>query len=219
MPREWQPVVQGDDFSDVMRLVHLAMRETAVDVEQMRGELLKQRVVAYESELGIQAERVGCPGRRGRLTTGESLTLLNDESRADAESIVNTYNADMAIAIQAIRNETPTANRYVYAKRLEEWNDKRAKWKEAQIQQYTTGTARALAQQDFYRYNDQIGVAVLAPKDAVCPVCQGWIRRGEVPLREAMNNPPPYHVNCPHLWGTKPNKVAREECPMLWMGA
>lgn len=216
MPREWEPVV--DDLTNVQKLVHLSMRQTADDIERIRGELLRTRRQAYEDELTIQAGRVGCPGRRGRLTTGPSLTELNNQSKEDAQSITNTYNYDLAFAAQHIASEVPTANRYTYAKRLGDWEAKRANWKKAQIAQYTTGTARALALSDFQRYNDVQGYATLEPKEAVCPVCIGWVKRGQVPLQEATNNPPPYHVNCPHNWLTKPGKVPKGECPNLWMG-
>ena len=216
MPRDWAGAV--GDMSYVQTLIHLSMRQTADDVERIRGELLRQRRKAYEDELTIQAARVGCPGRRGRLTTGPSLTELNNQSKADAQSITNTYNYDLAMAIQHIASETPTANRHVYAKRLAGWEAKRAAWKKAQIAQYTTGRGRALALSDFQRFNNVEGYAHLEPKEAVCPVCKGWVKRGKVPLQEATNNPPPYHVNCPHYWVTKPGKVPKGECPLLWMG-
>jgi hypothetical protein len=60
----------------------------------------------------------------------------------------------------------------------------------------TVGTARAMAQQDFYMFNDVEGFAVLLPRLAKCPICQGWVNRGKVPLAEAQLNPPPYHVRC-----------------------
>lgn len=216
MPRDWQGIVEG--MSPVQKLVHLAMRRDSFDEEQIRGELTRVRRRAYEDELTIQARRSGCPGRRGRLTAGPSLTILNEMSITDAASIVNTYNYDLAIAILNIAAETPTANRHVYAHRLSAWEARRNQWKSAQITQNTEGTARSLAQKDFYTFNDVRGFAVLKPRDAVCPICIGWVRRGQVPLRVAQNNPPPYHPNCPHYWETRPNKVAKLECPNLWMG-
>jgi hypothetical protein len=24
--------------------------------------------------------------------------------------------------------------------------------------------------------------------------------------------------NCPHLWDCRPDKIAKEDCPLLWMG-
>jgi len=217
MPRDWQTVV--DNMSPpVMKLVHLAMRLDSFEVDRIKGELLREGRQAYEAELTRQAKRVGCPGRVGRLTSGPALSELNRIFTEHAMGIVNTYNYDLAGAIIQIRSEVPTANRYVYARRLQDWETKRAAWKDGQIQQYTAGVARAMAQQDFYRLNNIEGVAVLRPEAAVCPVCQGWVGRGEVSVREATNNPPPYHPNCPHRWTTIPDRVPANECRLLWMG-
>ena len=202
----------------VQKLVHLAMRWVEPDQQRIRAELTRTRQKAYEDEITIQARRVGCPRGRGRLTSGPSLRALDDLSRRDAASIVNTYNRDLAYAIRTIRAEAPRANRYVYRKRLLAWDGKRKLWKDRQVAEYTVSTARRQAQQDFVRFNDIQGAAVLGPTRAVCPVCQGWVARGEVPLNVAMNNPPPYHVNCPHVWTVKPNKVAASECRDLWLG-
>lgn len=216
MPLNWRVVV--DQMADVQKLVHLVMRQTDYDEDRIRGELTRQRRRAYEDEISKQARLVGCGQMRGRLTTGQALTELNEMSIRDAQSIVNTYNYDLSTAIQNIKAESPTANRNTYARRLHDWEAKRASWKKGQISQNTEGTARSLAQQDFYRMNGLQGYAVLQPRKAVCPICQGWIDRGEVPLRVAENNPPPYHPNCPHIWQVYPDKVPPEECPLLWVG-
>jgi hypothetical protein len=205
-------------MTDVQKLVHLMMRMVDSDRDTMRAELQKQRIRAYEDELTIQAGRVGCGGRRGRLVNGPALSDLNDMSITDAASIVNTYNYDLAAAILAIASDTPTANRNTYVKRLGAWEAKRREWKRGQIAQFTENSARSQAQQDFYRLNNIGGVAELQPESAECPVCQGWVQRGEVPLRVAENNPPPYHQNCPHSWACNPDKVAKDECRDLWMG-
>jgi len=216
VPRRWEGIV--DSLSPVQKLVHLAVRLDVVEEERIRGELLKMRRRAYEDELTIQARRVGCPSRRGRLTAGPSLTALNDMSRIDAASIANTFNYDVAIAIENIGIEVPTANRNVYVKRLSEWEARRDRWKSAQIAQYAEGTARSLAQADFAEFNDLEGYAVLLPKAAVCPVCIGWVKRGQVPLKVAMNNPSSFHPMCPHIWETRAGQVPKLACPDLWMG-
>lgn len=216
MARDWHSVVEG--MTNVQKLVHLAMRRDDFDAERVRTELLKVRRRAYEDELSIQAARVGCPGRSGRLENGAILSGLNEMCAEEAVGIGNTYNYDLAGAILNIAAEMPTANRYVYAKRLQVWEEKRTSWKALQIAEWTEGTARSRAQQDFYMLNNIGGVAELMPKSAVCPVCIGWVERGEVSLREAENNPPPYHLFCPHLWQTDPDRVVKEECSLLWMG-
>jgi len=217
MPLDWHAVVEK--MTNVQRMVHLAMRYDVYDEERIRSDLLKERRVTYEDELTIQAARMGCPGRSGRLSNGAILSQLYGMSKEDSESIANTYNYDLAIAILHIFSEVPTANRYVYAKRLSEWEEKRGVWKHNQIALYTEGSARALAQEHFYQYNAGIlGVAILEPRTGVCPVCVALIARGEVPLREAMRTPPPFHPNCPHYWRTVPQRVPPSECPLLWMG-
>ena len=215
--RDWHVLV--DAMTNVQKLVHLAMRYDMVDQERIRGELLRVRRLAYEDELNIQAASVGCAGRKARLGNSPILSALNGMSERDAASIVNTYNYDLPIATRNIGIEVPRVNRYTYAARLRTWEAARSKWKTPQIEQFTELSARALAQVDFYKYNGELmGVARLEPRAAVCPICQGWIDRGGVPVRVAINNPPPYHPRCPHLFHITPKQVAKSECPLLWMG-
>lgn len=216
MPLDWQALVS--DMPDVGKLVHLAMRQTDAEAEAIRAELVKARRRAYESEITIQARRVGCGGRQGVLTSGPALTEMNEESRADAESIVNTYNYDLAREIMRIKADTPAANRNTYVKQLRTWENKRTIQKSKDIGGWTEGTARSRAQQDFVANNDIQGVAILEPGGAREAICQGWLNRGEVPLREAMNNPAPFHLGCPHYWATQPGRVPKSECPNLWVG-
>jgi len=217
MPRNPAAIVQ--DLPDIGKLVHLSMRHDPYDIDRIRGELLRQRRRYYEAELTAQAQRIGCRGQVGRLGNEAILSELNLDSARDAASIVNTYNYDLAVAIRYIRAQVPTANRYVYAKRLGDWEQKRAGWKNPQIAQYTEGSARAKAQQDFRYHNDAFGVAELLPKRAVCPICQGWVSRGEVPLNVALNNPGPFHPNCPHGWSVSYEKIPPDQCRYLWMGS
>ena len=186
-----------DRMSDIMRMLHLAARMDTVDIEEWRGRLLRKRRDAYEQELTIQAAKVGCFGRAGRLGEGDILSSLNDQSHRDAASIANTFNYFLASAIVNIRAEVPTANRRVYAARIAEWERRYWAWKQPDIDMMTAQTARASAQGDFYQINSMmLGSAKLEPRTAVCPVCRGWVKRGLVPLRVALQNPPPYHNNC-----------------------
>jgi hypothetical protein len=218
VPRNWQAMVE--DLTDIGKKVHLSMRQDPYDVERIKAELLRERRRYYEAEITDQARRVGCGMMTARLTNQTILDELSVMSARDAASIVNTYNADLAGAIRYIRAEVPTANRFVYAKRLGAWEQKRAGWKNDQIATYTETSARSKAQQDFFAKNGiNLGIAVLEPKRAVCPVCQGWVARGEVPITVAKNNPPPYHTNCPHYWDTQPDRIPMTTCRFLWMGA
>lgn len=217
MPLDWHSVV--NTMTDVQRLVHLAMRQDAIDEDRTRTELLRQARRIFEEELTIQAGRVGCPGRRGRLSNGPILTEINELCKTWATSQINTYNYDLAGAILSIAADTPSANRNTYTKRLQEWDASRQSQRGPLIAQYIEGAVRALANQHFYEQNGAaLGYAILQPSEAVCPVCQGWIQRGEVPLKVAMNNPPPYHFRCPHSFTIYPDKWSPDDCPILWMG-
>lgn len=210
----WQQVV-SDNLSPVQRLVHLAMRYDSEMTGSIRGELTRARLRAYNDELSIQARRAGCT-RQGEMTAGPALSELNEMSKEDAEAMERQYNLDLAGAIAQIGKDTPSANRNVYAARLREWEGKRVEAKAPAIAQWTENSARAKGFEDFHKNNKLEGTAHLEPEIAVCPVCQGWVNRGEIPLKVASNNPPPYHFRCPHEWVTTPEKV--DDCTDLWVG-
>lgn len=210
----WQERVQN--LSRVQTLVHLAMRMDSVAIDELAQEIYEMRLAAYNNELTIQAQRVGCSARIGALGNPRIQEELLKASLSDAQSIASTYNSDLIIAIQNIFTDTPTANRFVYASRLAIWEEERDMWKQVQIEQYTNGTARSRAQRDFSNNNNIQGAAELKPETAVCPICQGWIDRGRVDMQIALHNPGPFHPNCPHLWRTYPNEVA--DCESLWVG-
>lgn len=216
MPRDVAQEVQS--LSNIGRMVHLAARFDQVDEQRIQAELLTQRKRAYEDELSIQAERAGCGPRRARLGNNASLTALSEASKRDAASITNTYNYDLAVAIQAIRTEVPRANRFTYAKRLRDWEAARNRWKIPQIAQWTEASARTMAQRDFVAFNDARGEARLIPESAKEPICQGIIRRGWMPMATAMQFQVPVHINCPHIWQTRYRRLNRSECNDLWMG-
>ena len=216
MPLDWRARV--DELTDVQRLVHLAARLDSVSVEEWRGNLLGQMRRCYEAELTAMAARVGCPGRQARLNNGPILSELNDQAAEWAAGICNTYNYDLAAALHNIGVETPRANRNTYVKRLQAWDQQREKTKSVDIAAYTEGWTRSKAQADFRAMNGTMGTARLVPTEAVCPVCLGLVARGEIPLREALKNPPPFHPRCPHNYEMTLEQVARDDCPLLWLG-
>ncbi len=214
--RNWRE--QLENMTPVQKLVHLAKRYAIDEIATIKAMIQRLDRRAYEGELTIQASHVGCD-RQGHLTNEFVLADIDLRARDASEDIANTYNYDLAIAIQKISQMNPRGNRFYYAKHLGIWEQQRDTWKVPQIQQHENGLARAQAQKDFYRRNrDILGTATLRPKKAVCPICIGWVKRGVVPIRVAVNNPPPYHVNCPHYWYTRPDRVAKSECASLWMG-
>lgn len=206
------------NLSDTQRLVHLAARMTDDDVERIRQEILDVSRRAFEEEMTIQAREFGCEGNIGRLTTGPELTELNNQALRDAKSIVNTYNKDLTSAIKSVYAENKYANRNYYAKYLGKWDQARATRKSTQIAQFSESVGRKNAQAAFTKLNGLMGVATLVPSRAVCPVCIGWVARGQIPLAEAMDESPPYHTNCPHFFQLSYSGNEDIPCEDLWMG-
>ena len=216
MPLNWQVLVSA--MTNVQKLVHLSARYDEVDEARITAGLLGMRRQAYNDELTIQAQNSGCHGLTGRAGA-TVIEALEAQSKRDAASIANTYNYFLALEIVRAGERQPGGNMEYYARAVAAWMPTYWAYKDSQIVTATDGSARAKAQQDFYIHNENVkGVAKLEPRSAVCPVCVGWIARGLVPLRVAMNNPPPYHVNCPHIFDTRPDTLPREACPLLWMG-
>jgi len=217
-----------DQMTLMQRLIYNVADWGRVKISRLQSEILSMRVKAYNDELTIQAQHSGCAGRAGRLTNADITERLSQDSQRDAESIANTHSYFLAVEILRV-GETPTGlvRRVLpvlrvpeYAKAVKAWSESYWSFKKPQITMMTDNSARAKAQQDFYIQNRGVaGTAKLEPTTAVCPICQGWIARGIVPLRVALNNPPPYHQNCPHIFSTRPDKVSAEDCPLLWMGS
>ncbi len=222
MPTDAEVRAAIERLSNVGKLIHLAYRMDAVDEEAETARLFRDRREAYEKRLTELASKVGCGGQRGVLGPGARMTEIHTQCAADAASIVRTFNRDLAFAIMRIRQEVPTANRYVYAKRLRAWVAKREAWKASQITMHTAGTARQMAEEDFWQYNADIaGYATLEPKILVagsCDKCRLYVNKKRVPLETAQKEKFPAHPNCPHGWVYHLKKVEPVMCRYLWLG-
>jgi len=215
----WQKLVASDDYSPVMKLVHLAARMDTTNEEAYRGEMVRTRRDTYEQTLTKLANDSGCE-QAGRLGEGEILSELNEQSVSDARSIVNTYNYEMATKVANIRQDVPRANRHTYAARLRTWENERSSFKDTQIAINTNLTARQAAQRDFQKNNDvEITVELVGPSPAAEEICQAALDMGRVPLSIANEIPMPAHLNCVHVWADEQAKKLKEaDCNELWMG-
>ena len=211
----WEPIVaQG---SPVMRHVHFVSMRDDVAEQTTRGELTNIRAKAYEKELKLQGQAVGCPEYQARLGQSEEWVTMLEHSTNDARGITTTYNRELANQINKIRRDVPTANRHVYAKRIGTWEKNRSAWKDKQTQQFAANDARGRAQADFYNKNGIVeGYAILRPRTAVCPICRGWVARGKVSVNIAMAEPGLWHPNCVHLWDITTPKLPPDGCKNLW---
>lgn len=206
-----------DAMPRVQKLVHLAARLDIQDSKEISKLNQEQKRNAYESELNTLIRQVGC--KRTAVVSSSAQALIDAQSDAEADSIVNTYNYFLAVEIRNIRIAFPKSNRHVFASKLRAWHNKYMQYKSSQIALHNEVEWRAHAQSQFLRYNKLEGIAELEPKShAQCDVCKMWIARGSMPLREArkvMAKWPP-HVNCIHTW--KVNIGKAEDCAKLWIG-
>lgn len=217
-PRDWQATIE--DFTRVQKLVHLSVRMQPEDAPGIQNEIFKQKRLAYEDELASQAAAVGCAGRKG-VTSPVLLSAMMEEARTESLGIISTYNYDLAISIRNIRQETPTANRNVYAKRINEWEEARNEWKSKQIMLWNTVSWQDRAVKDFLENNPQLaekGYAIVEPqRTAVCDVCREWVNKGKVPIEATKEIEWPAHLNCPHHWVVN-YKGGKVDCSKLWVG-
>lgn len=220
--RDWRVIVDSWEASrpgrmNVRLLVHLAMRMDAVDEQAITTEVLREKRQAYEDELTAQAAKVGCRDRQG-IMDETMLKSAHEQSVTEGTGIVNTYNYDLANAINTIHDQIPSANRNTYSKYLLEWHSARSQWKDPQISLHNRMEWRAKAVDDFTRMNNVEGYAVLVPSHpASCAICKrlaGKRMRIQDAQRFIQEWPP--HLNCIHHWEVKPTGDMR--CEDLWVG-
>lgn len=218
---DWRSVVDG--MTDIQKKVHLSMRHTDDDTRVWRETLMKQVRDNYAETIRQEVIGMGCPDP-GRVYVRESAELREIAAHVGevARGIVNTYNYDLAHAIRRIGEETPTANRNVYASRLWAWEAARDDRKNAQIGETETGWAVNMAKQAFHAHNAEIPArAEVRPYPSVCPVCQEYIRGNPYSSMDALYRKCnlPAHIGCPHhAVALTDRKPTREECRGLWTG-
>lgn len=176
--------------------VYAKYRHTKKTTEQVAQLLFQHRVAAWETQIKELLTGVGVTDRQVSLTNQAVRSRILKASRIDAGSISNTYNYELATFIKNSGPENPNA--FVNA-----WRMVRANHKSEQITTWTVNTAKAEAAKEFFKKNRKylpknIGYARVVGPRAKEMICAGWMSRGKIPIDELLNNPPPYHLNCPH---------------------
>jgi hypothetical protein len=219
---------QAPDLSDVQDLVHLAGRLTADEEKQIADRLFDQSCQVYQAALQEEVNKVGCSGTMAVVPSeGPELSALRERADWAAATVVRTYNDQLAKAIWQIGEDTPTANRHVYASRLfyagDSWDDGYWQLKAVQISQVETMTTISAASADFYQNNDiPTEAALVVPYESVCAICADIVQGN--PYRSAddvfRHYLLPAHLGCPHYVETVPQeRLTNDECRDLWAGA
>ncbi|MFH1567740.1 MAG: hypothetical protein ABIL09_07040 [Gemmatimonadota bacterium] len=222
-PRDWKALIEG--MTDVQRLVHLGFRWDPLDEQVWRNDLLRDNRQTYEETLREEVRTLGC-GDPGHVQIGAGPELKGIAKHADryGKGIVNTYNYDLARAIMQIGAETPTANRHVYAYRLQQWGQMREQRKTVEIGETESSWAVNQAKADFHRLNnlsEAMTGAEVRPFNTQCPVCAEYVAGNPYDsVSDAYNKVSlPAHPRCPHhIEAIMSRKLTPDECQELWLG-
>lgn len=218
--QEWQEVL--GDFDSFQYQVFEAAQRTDDDTEILAARLFDIAIWIYAQTLITQAAIFGVYVSQVSLTNPELLALIEQQIWESASSIVNTYNYDLAHAIQNLAEIYIDLDAWVYAQQLfgpNGWWDERRKWKDSQIG--VTETWRQINQAigGFYQRNPALPIAYaeVVPYAAVCPDCDALVMGNPYPPERIVGlaNMLPLHINCPHYVRVVPS--GRAQGP-LWLG-
>lgn len=207
--------VTFDDLSDVGRLVYLMFQKTPADIEGLAEELFREGRRTAEEALLQEAQAVGCGVLSVHLTSGELLSWVRERADWAAGKICDTYNSDLINAIYRIIQETPTANRWVIAYRLQSWEAQRQGWKTGQIATTEAFVISNEAKMRFYEMNKVTEPEAWFGYSLQCEVCQGIAKKNPHTLAEAEAIGLP-HINCLDQWHIRGGEMV--DCADLWLG-
>lgn len=203
------------DLSDVGRLVYLLFQRTAEDADKLAQELFREGRRTAEEALLREAQRVGCGVVQVVLPPGELMSWVRQRADWAADKVCATYNQDLINEIARIIAETPTANRWVVASRLQQWEFKRGSWKSPQIATTEAFTIENEAKMRFNAMNSVKEPEYWFGYSLICEVCQNIARRNPHTRRDAERIGLP-HVGCLDHWHVRKGEYV--DCSDLWLG-
>lgn len=204
-----------EDLSDVGRLVYLAFMKTQDDVQSLANSLFEQGRRTAEEALLQEAQAAGCPQLSVHLTTGPLLSFVRDRADFAAQSVCDTYNRELISAIYRIIQETPTANRWVIAARLQTWDVARQGWKNDQIATTEAFVIANEAKMQFWNMNKLSEPEAWFGYSLICEVCQDIAAHNPYTLAQAEEIGLP-HIGCLDQWHIKGGETV--PCEQLWLG-
>lgn len=202
---------------DVQRMVAMVFDYHRSDIDALQQVLFEQARRDYGIAIAAEARAAGYEVANVRVLDRRVLTELNQRSRFAAESIAATHNRDLRGQIGRIAAETPKANRWVYASRLEQWEKSRVAWKSSQIATTELGETMQRAKTDFATANAVGAKARVMPLTAACPACAEMVGHGWMDLSEAMMYPLPLHVGCVHYLEIEYGRAGMPPLEELWL--
>jgi hypothetical protein len=202
----------------LLRILRLLYHQGRAEVRQIEAELIEVRKRAWVTAIEAEARRWGYsgPANAPRL---EDLESIRTESRADAQSIVQTWNRDVDRQLDKLYARNYRGNRYYYRKHMEDWASAREVWKSRQIANQTEMSTANYARRRFEEMNGlRGGLSVFDGPPPVCGECTELYNMGPVAQSVVDKYPCPRHINCTHYWTKLTSSVNAPAVEDLWVG-
>lgn len=202
-------------FDGLQQDIFAAARMGEAEIEAWGQRLFEANRLTYEVTLRETISEAG--GDPEQVEIGPMVEeIIREEAQKSAETIVATFNVDLARAIVEIERELevaeiePTVDEY--KTRLvgrtkvgvilgAAWYAVRMAWKKSMVAITETGQALNEALNLFFRRNDLTGLeAELVPFTAACQFCQDGVDGNPWPTMQELIDagPWPAHPNCVH---------------------
>lgn len=204
-----------DDLPPHGKLVYMAFMKTAEDAAALAEELFKEGRRTAEETLLQEAQAIGCPVLSVHLTSGALLSWIRDRSDWAGQQICDTYNQDLINAILRIIAEIPTANRWVIAYHIQQWEAARQSWKEGQVAVTEAFIISHEARMRFWEMNKLSEPQAWFGYSLICELCQEIAAHNPYTLSEAERIGLP-HVGCLDQWHIREGETV--DCSELWLG-
>lgn len=189
----------------------------SVDEEALQAaQLLEIMKRAYVQGVQDEIDYCGC-NAIARQPSGEQLAHLEAMARADAQSIIATWNKDAKREIEKLYKDNPDGSKAFFLENMKAWAEKRLIWKSLSIAFNTETQAREYGRSQFAVHNYAETTKFLFKGSyPACDDCLYLWGLGAVDFAYTQRFPNPQHPNCDHYW--KPQRKPTVNCASLWVG-
>lgn len=181
--------------------------------------LLEIMSASWRRGVSDEAHAFGCPYAFGKPPSGSDLEALTTIANSDTDSIVSTFNRDLARYVEKLVSANPTQTDWrFFSGQIEAWIAARNAWKNQQIALNAETRAREMGRQRFWQMNRVQGKFKAYPLTSVCPICVFIISAGTVDQAFVDEHPLPAHINCTHEYRVVNATPRTIPCDLMWLG-